>query len=148
MGLVARMSNTHEPRYSLTASRISKPLHGKRILVVDDNRDAARLCAYVLEQLGAHADIEFGGARALKQMHVGSYDVVLLNYMMPDMDGLHVARRYREYGGSSPIILTSACSADEITNKAGIENINAMLSTPFQVSEMVETVSLWVTPRL
>lgn len=119
-------------------------LKGRRILVVDDNRDAAKFCALALERFGARTEIVYGGQLALKQMHVGAYDVVLLNYMMPDMDGITVARRYREYGGSSPIILTTACSTNELTRRMRGVDVDDTLLAPYMVEDLVSKVRRWI----
>ena len=71
------------------------PLGQMRILVVDDNRDAAESLSMLLEVLGAEAKVACDGFEALELMK--SYDpaVVLLDIGMPEMDGYEVARRIR-----------------------------------------------------
>ncbi len=68
----------------------------RRILVVDDNRDAAQSLGLLLKVLGAEVRIEFNGPDALTAMDAFRPAVVLLDIGMPGMDGLEVARQIRE----------------------------------------------------
>ncbi|HJQ62636.1 MAG TPA: response regulator, partial [Burkholderiales bacterium] len=78
-----------------TLARIHEPLSPKRILVVDDNRDAADSMGMLLQVLGADVRIARDGVQALQEFT--SYDpaVVLLDIGMPGIDGYEVARRIR-----------------------------------------------------
>jgi PAS domain S-box-containing protein len=70
-------------------------LGGHRILVVDDNRDAADTLALLLESHGAVTRVVYGGEAALAELDVFMPDTMLLDLGMPGMDGLEVARRLR-----------------------------------------------------
>jgi two-component system, sensor histidine kinase len=82
-----------EPPASASAGR--GQLAGKRILVVDDNRDAASSLAHLLNLLGAEAGVAHDGAGALATLASRRHDLVLLDIGMPGMDGYEVARRIR-----------------------------------------------------
>ena len=71
-------------------------LHARRVLVVDDNRDAAESLAMLLELLGADARVVYSGAEALDLLETYRPAVVLLDIGMPDMDGFEVAQRIRQ----------------------------------------------------
>lgn len=68
----------------------------QRVLVVDDNCDAARSLAMVLRSLGAYVHVANDGPTALDALDAYSPSVVLLDIGMPGMDGLEVARRIRD----------------------------------------------------
>jgi CheY-like chemotaxis protein len=72
-----------------------EPLPGRRILIVDDNRDAAEMLGVLLEALGAIVSMAHGGREALDALDVFKPDAVLLDIGMPGMDGYEVARRIR-----------------------------------------------------
>jgi CheY-like chemotaxis protein len=86
------------------ARRLAEPLRQQplravpacRILVVDDNRDAAEALSAVLEALGATVSVANSGKRALESLGSFGPDTVLLDIGMPEMDGYEVARRIRE----------------------------------------------------
>ncbi|HET8696187.1 MAG TPA: ATP-binding protein [Gammaproteobacteria bacterium] len=67
----------------------------RRILVVDDNRDAADTLAMLLETLGADVEVAYGGQMALDSLARFAPDTVLLDIGMPEIDGYEVARRIR-----------------------------------------------------
>jgi CheY-like chemotaxis protein len=78
----------------------------RRVLVVDDNRDAADTLGALVGVLGADVRVVYDGAAALELIDDFRPDVVVLDLGMPDMDGYEVARRIRErYNGTSPRII-------------------------------------------
>jgi CheY-like chemotaxis protein len=74
---------------------IMKPAAPPRVLVVDDNPDAARSLGMMLESLGAEVEVELDGPSALQSLERQPAHVVLLDLAMPGMDGFEVARRIR-----------------------------------------------------
>ena len=68
------------------------PLYGMRILVVDDDSDIAETMAALLEMDGAEASPCTSAREALKKLAQGSWNVVLLDIGMPEMDGVEVAQ--------------------------------------------------------
>ncbi|WP_219117028.1 response regulator [Janthinobacterium sp. UMAB-56] len=81
-----------------------------RIMVVDDNRDAADLIAQFLEIYGHHAIPVYGGAEALKTAESFDPDVFFVDLGMPDMDGLQVVstlRRSAKFQTTKIIALTA-----------------------------------------
>jgi len=101
------------------ASLDDRPAFGlvpRRILVVDDNRDAAQSLGLLLKVLGAEVRIEFNGPDALTAMDAFRPAVVLLDIGMPGMDGLEVARQIRErpeFRGTTLIALTGWGQEDD-----------------------------------
>ena len=78
----------------------------RRVLVVDDNRDAAETLAMVLEQLGVHTRLAASGAQALEIYADYDCDAILLDIGMPGMDGYEVARRLRkQYPQRRPMLV-------------------------------------------
>jgi signal transduction histidine kinase len=78
------------------AKRASAVLTAQRILVVDDNRDAADSLRTLLKFLGADVDVAYGGVEALAAIEKLHPAVVLLDLGMPEIDGYEVARRLRQ----------------------------------------------------
>jgi CheY-like chemotaxis protein len=68
----------------------------QRILVVDDNRDAADSLGMLLESLGAEVQVVYDGRTALETLKVFTPSMILLDLGMPEMDGYEVARRIRK----------------------------------------------------
>jgi signal transduction histidine kinase/CheY-like chemotaxis protein len=77
----------------------------RRILVVDDNRDAAETLGALLQSLGARTAIVNSGAEALAELPRFRPDVILLDIGMPEMDGYEVARQIRGGAGGRDVLL-------------------------------------------
>ena len=73
---------------------------GLNILVVDDDMLARMTAAQCLKREGHTASMAYGGERALEMLNSGNYDLVLLDLLMPDIDGLEVLRHIKEDPGS------------------------------------------------
>src|SRR5690606_29069721 len=70
-------------------------IRGRRVLVVDDNHDAADTLAMLLGAAGAHVRVAYGGAQALEAFAAHDPEIALLDIGMPGMDGYELARRLR-----------------------------------------------------
>jgi DNA-binding response OmpR family regulator len=68
---------------------------GRKVLVVDDNADAAQSLAVLLRLRGHEVQVALGGAEALQMVNVNLPELVFLDIGMPDIDGYEVARRLR-----------------------------------------------------
>ena len=84
---------------------------GKRILLVDDEPLILKGLKYTLEQDGYETDTAVDGQEALDKFFSGVYDLVLLDVMLPKVDGLSVCQRIRETS-SVPIIMLTAKGED------------------------------------
>jgi PAS domain S-box-containing protein len=78
---------------------------GLSVLVVDDNRDAAEMCAAVLEMSGHRVHRAYSGAEALERAHALRPDVLLADIGLPDIDGFELARKIRTSTWGSGIVL-------------------------------------------
>jgi PAS domain S-box-containing protein len=109
-------SATPQPQPGPEATVTTAHATRKRVLVVDDNRDAARSLATLLEIDGYAVDVAFDGLEALKTFESALPGIVLLDIGMPRMDGYEVARRIRamNHGTETRLIaLTGWGQADD-----------------------------------
>jgi len=79
-----------------------------RILVVEDEPIAAELLARGLREHAYAVDIAGNGLAALEQAEINPYDLIILDVMLPGLDGVEVCRRLRSGGASLPIMLLTA----------------------------------------
>jgi DNA-binding response OmpR family regulator len=110
-----------------------------RILVVDDEESIRELVCYALETEGFRAEAVADGASALARLEAEPYDMVLLDRMLPGMQGTEVLRRIRSQG-RLPVILLTALSA-EGDRVAGLEaGADDYVPKPFSPRELVARV--------
>ncbi len=111
-----------------------------RILIAEDEVEIARALKVLLEKNKCVADIVHNGKDAWDFVSQGNYDVIVLDIMMPEMDGLEVLRRARENHISTPVMLLTAKS--EIEDRVAGLNAGAddYLPKPFAVSEFIARV--------
>jgi PAS domain S-box-containing protein len=112
------------PAISATAAA-AKPkqpaLHGtdrtSRVLIVDDNEDAAALLAEILGEIGYECTVAYDGPRALEIAKQASFDSVLLDIGLPAMDGYEVARHLRELPGGDAFKLVAITGYGQYNDK-------------------------------
>ena len=111
-----------------------------KVLVVDDDPDLAAVCALVLESEGYDIDIARNGVDAVEALRTTEPDVVLLDVMLPAVDGLSVCQMAKRDPaiGKVPIILMSASS--HLLRKAGEACADAVLGKPFDIDVLLNTV--------
>lgn len=78
------------------------------ILCVDDNEDNLRLVDYLLSKTGVTTSLAQNGIEALNQAEENSYDLILMDMQMPEMDGLEATKQLIEKGYNKPIIMLTA----------------------------------------
>lgn len=79
-----------------------------RILVIEDEKRIADFVGRGLECSGYMVDVAETGASAISMFHAAEYDLVILDLMLPDMDGLAILERIRNRKGSPPVLILSA----------------------------------------
>ena len=77
----------------------------RKVLVVDDEKLIVKGLRFSLEQDGMEVDCAYDGEEALEKAKAGEYDIILLDLMLPKMDGLEVCQQIREFS-NVPIIMT------------------------------------------
>ena len=111
-----------------------------RILIADDERELAKALKTVLERSKYTVDAVFTGSDALDYALQGVYDGVILDIMMPGLDGLEVLRALREKGVTTPVMLLTARGevSDRVTGlEAGADDY---LPKPFAMAEFLARV--------
>lgn len=107
-----------------------------RVLIVDDDARLFELLESYLAQNGIVAESARDGVRALSLLGAGGYDAVLLDIMMPGMDGLSVLRKIRD-GSDLPVIMLTA-KGDETDRVVGLElGADDYLPKPFSPRELL-----------
>src|SRR6185436_19367322 len=111
-----------------------------RILLVEDERSAARMIAKGLREHGHAVDVAEDGAAALHQAGSVTYDLVILDLLLPLKSGLEVCRELRSRGDAVPVLMLTARDAvdDRI---AGLDaGADDYLTKPFHFGELLARV--------
>lgn len=112
---------------------------GKHILIVEDEQKIAVLLKEYLEKAGYRASISGRGDQAVAQVRKSSPDLMLLDIMLPGLDGMAVCREVRKFSGI-PIIMITA-KAEEIDRLIGLEmGADDYICKPFSPREVVARV--------
>ncbi len=108
-----------------------------RALIVEDERKISSYVKRGLEEQGYAVDVAYDGREALDWVDVATFDVVILDIMLPELDGVAVCRTLRERGLPAPILMLTARDAvdDRVTGlDAGADDY---LTKPFAFKELL-----------
>lgn len=109
------------------------------ILVVDDEKNIVQLAKLYLSSEGYAVESAFNGAEALEKVRTRKPDLVVLDLMMPEVDGWEVCRRLRQEGDIPIIILTAR--GDDVDKIIGLElGADDYMTKPFNPRELVARV--------
>jgi DNA-binding response OmpR family regulator len=107
------------------------------VLLVEDDVSAARFLKQALQEADYIVEVASHGVLALARGKVGDFDLILLDVMLPGIDGFEVCRRLREAGIVAPVLLLTARDAvDDIVN--GLDSgADDYIVKPFRVAELL-----------
>ncbi|MCG2737002.1 MAG: response regulator [Candidatus Methanoperedenaceae archaeon] len=113
----------------------------KKVLIVDDEPDTLELVKLVLESGGFETVLAKSGKEALIELEVSKPDLVLLDIMMPDMDGWEVFRKIKEKNATMPIAILTA-KAQNFDRLLGLHVLKAddYITKPFGKNELISRV--------
>ena len=108
-----------------------------RILLAEDELALSKALIKIFERNNCSADAVHNGKDALIYVETGSYDALVLDLMMPEMDGISVLKRLRENGNNIPVLILTAKS--EISDRVlGLDSgANYYLTKPFDAEELM-----------
>ncbi|MDD2523019.1 MAG: response regulator transcription factor [Anaerolineaceae bacterium] len=114
----------------------------KRILVVDDEKGLAKIIRLNLEQDGFEVVEAYNGSQAMEKLRTTLPDLVLLDVMMPDMDGFTVLKMIREIGNTPVIMLTAKGEESDIVKglELGADDYVTKPFSPRELSSRIKAV--------
>lgn len=112
----------------------------KKILLADDVEELAKSIGKILMNHNYDVDVVFDGLEVMKRVKENSYDCIILDVMMPNMDGISAVKEIRKLGINTPIILLTA--RDLIEDKVfGLDvGANDYLTKPFDKDELLARI--------
>ncbi len=112
-----------------------------KILIIDDDRDLTEMLAKVFDPLGYEIFIEYDGKQGLRSAYENHPDVIILDIMMPDMDGFEVCARLRKMS-QVPILMLTAKTTDEDVVKGFGLGADDYVKKPFNFRELQARVEM------
>lgn len=141
-------SEVEEPEAALPDAAAS--IAGRRLLVAEDNELNREIAVYLLQEAGAMVDQAADGKEAVEMFAAsapGTYDAVLMDVMMPELDGHAAARAIRGMDRSDaqlPIIAMTANLFDEDVAACLAAGMDAHIPKPLEAGQMIRTIAEWL----
>jgi DNA-binding response OmpR family regulator len=108
----------------------------RNVLVIEDDTDISRLIRLNLTELSCDVRVAYDGVVGLAEAESGRYDLIVLDLMLPGIDGMEICRRLRARGRYTPILMLTAKST-ELERVLGLEmGADDYLTKPFSVLEL------------
>ena len=119
---------------------------GKHLLLVDDNETNREATAEYLGAIGHQVTQAASGPAALEALRRGSFDVMLLDVQLPEMDGLEVAREVRKLPGCAelPIVMLTALAMADDRKRCLEAGANDYLAKPFTLANLRQVLARWL----
>ena len=121
-----------------------------KVLVVDDNEVNLQIAEYLLSQFGITVDTADSGRLAIASVMQNEYDLILMDYMMPEMTGTETTRAIREMGGvyaDLPIITLSANVMPNAQDEFTESGMDDFLSKPIEIKKLNKVLRKWLSPE-
>ncbi len=122
------------------------------ILLVDDNEMNRKVGLALLEPLRMNIDTATNGREALDMVMKNKYDLVFMDHMMPEMDGIEATREIRkledEYYRTLPVIALTANATSEAKEMFQREQMNDFVAKPIQMGEILKCLRRWLPKEL
>ncbi|WP_188453435.1 response regulator transcription factor [Virgibacillus oceani] len=112
----------------------------KKILIVDDEISIVTLLKFNVEQAGFETDVAYNGLEAINKAEKNAYDLIVLDLMLPELDGMEVCKQLRRNKIETPILMLTA-KDDEFDKILGLElGADDYLTKPFSPKEVVARI--------
>jgi len=112
---------------------------GYRALVVEDDPAIRRLVEKLLTRHHIQIDVALDGRQAIEKLRARTYSVVVLDLMVPEVNGFEVIAFLKESGSSTPVAVVSAVSQQALTN-LDLDVVKVVISKPFDVDEFTKAI--------
>lgn len=111
----------------------------KRILIVEDDDDLRSLVERVFTDQGCEVIVARDGGEGIERLHADRPDLLLLDLILPGLDGWAVLEHLRGWDGAPPVVIMSVRAEYEAVERASREAVAAYIEKPFSVRDLVET---------
>lgn len=131
------------PRMTTVDLAVELNIGGRIILIVEDNEPLARLYRFTLERAGFNAEFVSSGKDALTIIEQEKPCLMIVDFSLPDMDGVELVLQARKLGYSGAVVAISGAANLLDEDKLAPANFNQVLSKPIRAGDLVGVVSKW-----
>lgn len=111
-----------------------------KILVVDDEQDICTFLSKLLNDEGYEITTVKNGYQVIEEVRKGSFDLILLDVIMPSMNGLDTYREIKKIDPQIPVIMMSGYPVKGLVDQALSEGAKTCLNKPFTIDKVITTV--------
>ena len=116
-----------------------------RILVADDDQSIRQLLGTIIQREGFHVDTVADGNEAIAKLKTNQYAVILLDLMMPHLDGFEVIEYLKHHHGPiKPVVLVISAYADQRFKQVDPDIVAGVIRKPFEIAELGSMIRLCV----
>ena len=153
MGMVGMLNGTYDDIVRTDENKVYKPdftAPDAKVLVVDDNKINLTIAEGLMLPLKLQIDTADGGQEAIDKVAANEYDIVFMDHMMPEIDGVDATKRIRGAGEGShqPVIVALSANvmgeAKTLFTEAGM---NDFVGKPIDVRKLSSTIKKWLPPE-
>jgi CheY-like chemotaxis protein len=117
------------------------------ILVVDDEVDFCSNMSDILGDLGYGIDVAYRGAEAIERATHRAYDLFLLDYKLPCMNGAELYKRLKERGASTPAVIVTGHASNETFEQATSAGVNDVIEKPVDFGKLISVIERQISDR-
>ena len=139
-------TRTEQKKQQLIEKQESKSMSGVHLLVAEDNEINQEVIQLYLQELDVQVTLVNNGQEALEQLEQDSFDGILMDCMMPVMDGYTATRKIRENSKyrDLPIIAVTANAMQRDHKLALASGMNAHIAKPIEFNKLVDVLNQWI----
>ncbi|MDR1977778.1 MAG: response regulator [Synergistaceae bacterium] len=122
-----------------------------KVLVVDDNEINLIVASELLKQYDIQADTAQSGSEALRMMDEKKYDLIFMDHMMPEMDGIEVTGRIRaheDWRADVPVVALTANAISGMKELFLSKGMNDFISKPIELDQLNKILQTWLPPEM
>ncbi len=128
-----------------TCENVLKAIVQKRILIVDDNKINQLVTKKILTEFNVITEVVDSGTQAISILKEATFDCILMDLHMPDIDGYETTSLIREFNTKTPIIALTASSSEEVEQKIYKYAMNGHIMKPFLTEDFIKTIHKTIT---
>jgi len=120
--------------------QVKANLNGVKILLAEDERLDILIAQKILTNLGAEVEVVKTGWMAVEKVKTEEFDIILMDYIMPIMNGLEATKSIREFNNTIPILFVTSDLSQVIRSDFAGLNISEIIYKPFDPEFLYQTI--------